>query len=153
MAKKVATFRHDETEVPALELADGQAAQDAEGVHLSHAKPGRRRRSGAVTKSEAARVAIREGYDTPKKAVAFIKNRFGLDMNPQHFSAVKSIEAKKSGLTRKRGRKPAGDSPSWSSPAIPPNGSADLLEAIQTVKTLVASLGADKVKRIVDLLA
>ena len=97
-----------------------------------------------VSKAQAARAAIAEGIESPKAAVAYIKERFGLDMAPQHFSATKSVLRKAGGMTVRVKRGPK--------PAVAKGGDAGLLMALEAMKPLVASLGAEKVKRIVDLL-
>lgn len=104
--------------------------------------------AAAVTKAEAARAAIAEGIESPKRAVAFIRERFGIDMAPQHFSASKTLERKKGGMKVKVRRAPV------RTPAAPvpaPDVEAGLLAAMEAIKPLVASLGADRVRRIVDL--
>jgi hypothetical protein len=110
----------------------------------------------AVSKSEAARTAIAEGIEAPQDAVAFIKTRFGIVMDPQHFSAVKSQMKKKEGVPpAKRGRKPKSQAVEGYL-APPPNpradGDATLLAAMETMKPLVASLGVAKVKKLAELL-
>jgi hypothetical protein len=112
----------------------------------------------AVSKSAAAREAIAQGIDSPEDAVAFIKQRFGIEMSKPHFSAVKSQLKKReaSGAAPKasRGRKPKAAVEGYlAPPKVVPTGEGDLLEALEAMKPLVASLGAEKVKRIVDLLA
>src|SRR4051812_14267357 len=51
--------------------------------------------SGGVTKTEAVRQAVAAGVGSPGAAVDYIKDKFGLDMSRQHFSAVKSQLKKK----------------------------------------------------------
>lgn len=116
-----------------------------------------------MNKSQAARAAIDAGYEKPGEAVAHIKAAYGIDMNPQHFSAIKSNYRKAQGGAKapkgKPGRKPkAAESQGVEGYLAPPpkqqgtGGEPDLLEAMEAMKPLVASLGAEKVKRIVDLL-
>src|SRR4051812_27855810 len=45
---------------------------------------------GAVSESDAARAALDASYEKPAEAVTYIKDTFGIDMNPQYFSAIKS---------------------------------------------------------------
>ncbi len=114
----------------------------------------------AVSKSDAARAALDAGHAGPQEAIAFIKKNFGIDMSPQHFSAVKSIVKKKEAEAAGASTKAA--SPKAKSSAIegylaPPPRShtkpdADLLDAMESMKPLIAQYGSDKVKRIVDLL-
>jgi hypothetical protein len=114
----------------------------------------------AVSKSAAAREAIAQGIDSPEDAVAFIKQRFGIEMSKPHFSAVKSQLKKREAAggsaapKGRRGRKPKAAVEGYlAPPKVVPTGEGDLLEALEAMKPLVASLGAEKVKRIVDLLA
>ncbi|SIO29397.1 hypothetical protein SAMN05444166_3559 [Singulisphaera sp. GP187] len=113
-----------------------------------------------MKKVDAAKAAISEGIESPLSAVAYIAQRYGIDIKPQHFSAIKSQLKKKleeaeaaeeSGTTSKRTRAIEGylSAPPTSRPAT---GDPDLLDAMETIKTLIADLGTDKVKRIVDLL-
>ena len=114
-----------------------------------------------VKKADAARAALAAGIEAPQKAVAFIKTRFGIEMNPQHFSAMKSQIRKKE---REGGAAPTAEASARRKPsaeveghlAPPPKAAGDaepdLLAALETMKPLIAQLGAEKVKRIVDLL-
>ena len=102
-------------------------------------------------------MAIAAGFDGPQVGAGYIQSQFGLDVSPEHFSAVKSADKKKvltEAPTGKPGRKPKADVEGYLAP--PPqsaaNGETDLLAALEAMKPLVASLGADKVKRLVDLL-
>jgi hypothetical protein len=88
--------------------------------------------------------------------VAFIRKRFGIEMGPQHFSAVKSQFKRQGGPPRgKRGRKPKQAVEGYLAP--PPrqrqvDGETGLLSAMEAMKPLVESLGVEKVKRIAELL-
>ena len=115
-----------------------------------------------LSKAKAARAAIDRGIESPRKASAFILEEFGVVMAPQHFSAVKSQMRRKEREAAaaggpiepgRRGRKPGIDS--YLAPPPRMHGSpieADLLDAMEAIKPLIASLGATKVKRIVELL-
>src|SRR3954447_12957838 len=83
-----------------------------------------------MSKTDAIRAAMAEGIESPGDGVDFIKRRFGLEMSRQHFSATRSK------LKSSEGQGEEGD----------------LLSAMETMKPLVAALGAEKVKRIADLL-
>ena len=141
MAKKAAT--------KAAETA--AAPEGNEGAH------------GKITKSEAVRRALADGVDQPADGVAYIRDNFGLEISPTHFSAVKSTEGKKGEAAPKGkpGRKPKAAAPVQAVEgylAPPPKPRAvdeetDLLAAMEAMKPLVAALGADKVKRIADLLS
>lgn len=117
-----------------------------------------------VSKTQAVREALRAGFEMPTEGTDFIRDRFGIVMDNQRFSTVKSNLKKReseggAGKPRgKPGRKKretvptvaeSGDSTSRSQPT---NGEADLLTAIEAMKPLVASLGVEKVKRIAELL-
>lgn len=107
-----------------------------------------------ITKSEASRRAIAEGLTNAAEAVAFIKSKFGLDMSPAHFAAVRSGEKKKTGETKaKPGPKPKAAVESAHPVATKKaDGEGDLLASLETLKPLIAQLGAAKVRRLVDLL-
>jgi hypothetical protein len=113
-----------------------------------------------VKKVDAAKAALNEGIESPQLAVAYIAKRFGIELDPQHFSSIKSQLKKKQGLAEpaaKRGPKPKDAAAVEGYPAPPPKpqpatGEPDLLAAMETMKPLIAALGAEKVKRIVDLL-
>src|SRR3954447_25866786 len=53
-------------------------------------EPGTPPAGGTVSKADAVRAALAAGIDTSPEAVAFIKQRFGIEMAKQHFSAQKS---------------------------------------------------------------
>src|SRR5947209_2219838 len=124
--KKTATPKHAEAEEESQDSPEGQEGH------------------GKITKSEAVRRALADGVDQPADGVAYIKDNFGLEMGPQHFSAVKSAHLKKQGIatvnTRFQKAEPASD------------GEAGLIDTLETLKPLIAQYGADKVKRLVDLL-
>ena len=113
-----------------------------------------------LKKVDAAKAAISEGIESPQSAVAYIAKRYGIDIKPQHFSAIKSQLKKKLEEAQsavESGLKPKATGAVGGYPAPPPRprqatGEPDLLEAMETIKTLIAELGTDKVKRIVDLL-
>lgn len=121
---------------------------------------------GVISKAAAIRRALAEGIGSPEEGVDFIRKTFGLDVSRQHFSASKSQTKKKNqgGETpaepAKRGRKPksAPGQAVADAPARKPKHSAssegetDLLAAMEAMKPLVAALGADRVKRLVDIL-
>jgi hypothetical protein len=98
-----------------------------------------------ITKAEAVRRALAQGHAMPTDGVAFIKSEFGIDMGIQHFSAQKSQLKKQKGAKKKVGRPAKHPQPSM-------NGGAGILEAMEAMKPLVASMGANKLKRLVDLL-
>jgi hypothetical protein len=112
-----------------------------------------------VTKTAAVKAALAEGVDSPEEGVDFIRKRFGIEMGRQHFSATKSQLKRKEAAAPQDGRKARGarQAPEASpqvAPATPSpaNGEPDLIESLETLKPLIASYGAEKVKRLVDLL-
>ena len=44
----------------------------------------------SISKAEAARRTLAEGIELPRKASVHIKEKYGLDISPQQFSAEKS---------------------------------------------------------------
>lgn len=105
-------------------------------------------KKATMTKADAMRAALRAGVESPTAASQYIRNRFGIEVSRSHFSAFKCNE-RKAGNSETPGAA-KGD------PTLPLRLEAiddgDLLIALEMIKPLVASLGADKVKRIVDLL-
>lgn len=157
MAKKAAK--------PKTKEASAQIENAADAGSESH---GRRM---PTSKSDAVRMAIAAGFDGPQVGAGYIQSQFGLDVSPEHFSAVKSADKKKVLTDEPKGRpgrKPRHltPDPQQSQKDAPPiesyftpepnqqsGGEPDLIEAMEAMKPLVASLGAEKVKRIVDLLS
>jgi hypothetical protein len=105
----------------------------------------------AMSKSAAARAALTEGIGSPQKACEFILKRFGIDMSPQHFSAVKSQWKAASEAPAKK-KKSAVEGYLAPPPKRSANGGADVLESLEVLKPLIAQYGSDKVKRMIDLL-
>jgi hypothetical protein len=108
---------------------------------------------GAISKSEAVRRALADGMGQPADGVAYIQSQFGIEMGPQHFSAVKSAHLKKQGIATVNTRFQMRAAPEQAAnSSAPSNGERDLIESLETLKPLIAQYGADKVKRLVDLL-
>jgi len=99
-----------------------------------------------ITKSEAVRRAVAEGVDKPTDAVAFIKERFGVEISAQHFSSIKSQEAKKAGKPGRRGRKPREAAAVVATPNGSRVGNRNPAELARQVKQLVESFGAEAVR-------
>lgn len=159
MAKKAAP-RHVEPEDESQDFDEQEALEAQEPDEEAGGK--------GMTKTEAIRRALAAGHEGPQEGTSYIRREFGIEIAPQHFSATKSQIKKKQGGEKaagkrgepaRRGRKPQ-EAPSQGvegylapPPKQPTAGDApDLLEAMEAMKPLVASLGAEKVKRIVDLL-
>ena len=112
---------------------------------------------GSIAKNEAARQAIAAGLESPEEATEFIRKKFGIEMSKPHFSAVKSQLKKREGGAKPKGRsgrKPKATVEGYLAPPpkVVPTREGDLLDAMEAMKPLIASLGPEKVKRIVDLL-
>ncbi len=147
---------HVEPEDASQEIPDEEPARTLEPEPIP---------KGAVSQTDAARAAIDAGYEKPSEAVKYIKDKFGIDVNPTYFSAIKSRLGKGEAKAEpaKRGRKPKVAEPVARKPLVegyvaPPEkpkaagDQVDLIAAMEAMKPLVAALGADKVKRIADLL-
>ena len=137
-----------------------EESQEVREVDEEEGVPGVAGEKG-MNKSKAARAAIDAGHEKPVAAVAYIKRQFGIDMNPQHFSSIKSNYRKSPGRGQAgRGDLPAAPRRKGATPAVegyvapPPRQSdgGDLLDALEALKPLIARHGADKLKRMVDLL-
>lgn len=148
MAKKSAKPQYVEPENESQEMPETEGGQEGHGY-------------APITKSAAARAALDAGYEGPQEAVAYIKKTFGLEMGAQHFSAIKSQTKKAAGSATpkgKPGRKPKAASQAIEDYVAPPrkprapNGERDLIETLEALKPLIASHGADRLKRLVDLL-
>ena len=127
-----------------------KAAKPAPADALAPAAPDQR----TIKKAEAVRQAIAAGMDTPADGVAFIKAKFGIEMDTKTFSLNKSQQKArlaKGTIKLKRGRKPKVEG--YLAPPAKAKGEGELLAALETMKPLVASLGADTVKRLADLLS
>lgn len=101
-----------------------------------------------MSKADAIRAALRAGIESPTAASQYIRNRFGIEVSRTHFSAFKSNERKAENSETAGAIKGFLAPP----PKLEPIDDRDLLIALEMMKPLVASLGPDKVKRIVDLL-
>lgn len=118
---------------------------------------GQQEEQGAVSKTDAVREAISQGIDSPEEGTAFVRDRFGLEVSNQYFSNIKSRMKGQQGRPKgKPGRKPGRKGPAGKHANArkepQANGQADVLAALEAIKPLVASLGAERVKRLVDVL-
>jgi hypothetical protein len=114
-----------------------------------------------ITKAEATRQAIEAGMDSPDDGIDFIFKKFGIEMSKPHFSAAKSTLKKKGAFVNARpGRRPRREkAPSRAIEgylAPPPrqhtSPSSEILDAMEAMKPLIASLGKDQIHRMIDLL-
>lgn len=122
----------------------------------------------SVSKVEAVRRAVAAGVETPAQGADYVMKHFGIEMDNKTFSLnrsqAKSRAAKLGGATKgKPGRKPKVvaerggsivDNGFVAQPAKPrANGEGDLLETLEALKPLIASQGAARLKRLVDLIS
>lgn len=118
--------------------------------------PGTPGEGGTVTKVAAVRAALAEGAESPELGVTFIRDRFGIEVGKQHFSAIKSRERKLQGISRMRGAGGPGRGRRKAMVVVARLGAAagriELLTDLEAVKRLVEQHGAENVKRMVDLL-
>src|SRR3954466_1753511 len=82
----------------------------------------------ATSKVEAVRAALDMGKDQPEDGIAFIKDRFGIEMSRQHFSTTKSKLKKGEGSQSvKRTRK----APSRGPAVQATDGEQDVIAALE----------------------
>jgi hypothetical protein len=110
-----------------------------------------------ATKAEAVRIALSEGLESPGDIHDFIKAKFGHDIPKPTISSYKAQEKARQAKrgNAQTGRKPR--TPLVEGYVAPPEkpkaaGEPDVLLALEGIKELVGQFGADKVKRMVDLL-
>jgi hypothetical protein len=120
--------------------------------------------AAGITKMDAVRKALTElGSDArPAQIGAFVKDRFGIDMTADYVSKYKS-----SILTSEPGKykpspqpaaRPAAPPPAAAAPPPPAPPRADAkaaisLEDILAVKDLVERVGAESLRKLIDVLA
>ena len=111
----------------------------------------------AVSKADAVRAALAEGIDSPDEGVAFIQERFGIEMGKPMWSSYKSQEktrqAKADGGDRPRvGRPPLHQQSADGPTAAPPQSNApNVAQSIESIKDLVDTLGVEQVVAIAKL--
>jgi hypothetical protein len=144
---------------PAVIKREDESQDFKELEALEAAEPDEEPATDAPNKSQAARAAMDEGYEKPAEAVAWIKKTYGIDMGAQHFSAIKSQTKKKTESATpkaKPSRKPIAVENGYLAPPskqhIEPTGEGDLLDTLEKLKPLIAQQGAERIKRLVDLL-
>ena len=112
------------------------------------AKPATADVAKTVSKARAVREALSAGMDSPGEIADFAKSNFGLEIPKMRASAYKAQVKARGSRPAKRGRPPK----SASHPRIVPAGEGDLLDALEAMRPLVASLGVEKVKSHAELL-
>lgn len=108
-----------------------------------------------ISQVDAIRAALDAGHEKPKEGVKYIEATFGIHVSPTYFSVQKGKRAKSAvRVPVKRGRRARGTVEGYlAPPRIDARRDGDLLNAMAAIKPLIASLGAEKVKKIVDLLS
>jgi len=111
-----------------------------------------------MTKMDAVRKAMRElGKDAqPAKMQGFIKERFGIDMTPNHISACKGeIRRKRARKAKAAAAKPPARAAGAARVQAPrAAGTATLsIPDLKAIKALMRRVGADQLRALVDLLA
>ena len=117
----------------------------------------------SMSKADACRAALAAGIETTEEAMEFTLKKFGVEIKATDFTLYKS-KAKQAAASApaKRGRKPRTATPVSTKPLVegyvaPPDkpkaaGESDILLALEGIKELVGQFGADRVKRMVDLI-
>jgi hypothetical protein len=116
-----------------------------------------------ISKAEAVRAALSAGKESPGDIQEFVLTKFGHDIPKQMISSYKAQEkAKQEKKAAAPKAEPAKRGPKPKAPLVegyvaPPEkpkvaGEPDVLLALEGVKELVNQFGADKVKRMVDLI-
>jgi hypothetical protein len=121
--------------------------------------------ASGLSKMDAVRRALAElGNDAmPKRIQAFVKERFGVEMTNGHVSdCKKKILKKGKGKAKRAAAKPPAQASAARTkaaseppvrPAPAPPAWAIALADIEATKALVERVGADSLKRLIDLLA
>jgi hypothetical protein len=131
----------------------GRPKGAANKVAAKAAEPKQPEPAKAVSKADMVRAALADGIDKPGEGVAFIKAKFGIDLpKPMWSSYVAQQKARdrQSAEPATRTTKPK--------PAVLPvtkhggGGETDLITAMEAIKPYVVEHGAERLKRIIDLL-
>jgi hypothetical protein len=111
----------------------------------------------SVSKADMVRAAVAEGMESPADGVAFIKAKYGIDLPKPMWSSYRAQQKARDGKSapaEKRGRKPkvAVDGQVAPAPKVEAKGDGNLLDALKTMKPLIAQYGVAKIKEMADLL-
>jgi hypothetical protein len=121
--------------------------------------------ASGLSKMDAVRRAMGElGNDAlPKRIQAFVKERFGVVMTNDHVSdCKKKILKKGKGKAKRAAAKPQAQTAAARTKAVPappvrpapaPPARAIALADVEATKSLVERVGADSLKRLIDVLA
>ena len=100
-----------------------------------------------MSKTDAVREALKAKVKGNTEISSWIKEKYKLDISPQHISVIKwTLKKKKPG--RKPGPKP-GKRPK--AVAVARNGDSVSITDLEAVRALTGRLGAVNVKRLVDI--
>jgi hypothetical protein len=121
----------------------------------------KKRGNGGMTKREAVRLAMADmGPEArPAQLQGHIRSKFGIDMSVGHVAVERRKLLLKGGRKRSAGRRPgrpsAGKTAAKTAGRLPPgNGTAYAvgLDDIEMVKDLVERVGADSLRKLIDVL-
>jgi hypothetical protein len=107
----------------------------------------------AVSKAAAVRAALADGLDGLDDIAAYVKAKHGHDIPKPQISAYKTQEKAKS----RKGEHPVPKAAKPKSAVLPAvkhggGGETDLITAMEAIKPYVKEHGAERLKRIIDLL-
>jgi hypothetical protein len=117
----------------------------------------------APNKNEAVYLALQElGTDAERGQIrSFVKERFGIDMTPNHVSSAKTTALKKLGVNGKpipKAKPPAPKKPARvdeAAPVVTParekSSPAVELDALLALKALVGRVGAETLRKLIDV--
>jgi hypothetical protein len=107
---------------------------------------------GSISKAAAVRQALAEGFESLDDIAAFIRTKHGIEIPRPQLSAYKAQARAREQMTH-TGPKPS-KAPTPTAKAAKHSGGAktDLIEAMETLKPYVNEHGAERLKRIIDLL-
>jgi hypothetical protein len=108
-----------------------------------------------ITQRVAVQRALAAGVDSPADGVAYVKKEFGITLNNQGFSTIKSQLKKAAGESKpaaKRGRPAASANGAVVHKPVA-NAVSSPAELARAVKELVAAHGVETVKDMVDVFA
>jgi hypothetical protein len=111
----------------------------------------KKKTGGPPTKADAVRETIREGIDKPAEAVAYIKEKFGLDITPQQVSTYRSIEKKRAGGGNSSGGRTAAPERLPRRVPAPAASAGNPADLARQIKALVETFGAGPVKSMVEV--
>ena len=105
----------------------------------------------SVNQSELVRKAVAAGHEKPAAGVAYIKQQFGIDIDPRYYSVAKSQLKKREPATSQPEKprpqpsaRPAGPSPG----VIPPT----LFDDMKRLREIKNRYGADEFAKLVEFL-